>query len=284
MIYVVPQEFHNPLWTNTARAGAKELDPNACFVLGDGYLQLAEETWDAFENAPAGTLGSSKSSHSQNHVTGFRDRTYAKTVVVDTIVHQYTNDEEASPTLFFADADEDQFYRDVLHGYFYQKYSDELFPETYEKKMVIDGTNIRSSTYCAIPMGALLASQCGVEASDIHEYMQYYYANGLASQDTFSGDEVCADPALNSKQTCDFVGGSGRDHKCCTWTGSTCTSAIGSDVCMTKFCRNFHREHLWRAKRAVTNPDVFTGTKKTKQDCFENVLGLVGTTMFVSTS
>ncbi len=280
MIYVLSAEFNNPLWTNTAIATSKDIDPDSSFVLGDGYLKLAEETWDAFENKPTKTLNSDKTSFSQNHVVGNRDRTYAKTVVVDTLVQQYTDDEETSPTLSFVDDDEDQFYRDVLHGYFFQRYADELFPGRNEKKMLLDGTNIRSSTFCAIPIGALMAAKCGVHASDIHEYMTYYYANGLGSQDTYTGEDVCVDSALNTTKSCDAIGGSGRNSKCCTFdtTTSTCASAIGTDFCMTKFCRNFDRVDLWKAKRTITNPDAYDHssppTKLSKEACF-NELALV---------
>ena len=263
MFYVLPQERQNPLWTNTAAITSKFIDPNACFVLGDGYLQLAEETWDAFE-APLTTP----------RVTERRDLTYAKSVVVDTLVHQYTDDEISAPTKMFTDPDEDEFYRDVLHGYFYQRYSSTLFPNKWEKRMLTDGTMLRSPTICAIPMGSLMSYRCGVDADDIHTYMTYFYANGVGSQDTYSGDEMCA--AATTEQECFMVGGSGLNKKCCSWSGSSCaaTPGTGSDVCATKFCVNFDRGDLWNGKRGITRSFSPPATKLSPEDCF-SLLDLV---------
>ena len=274
MIYVKDAEFYNPLWTNTAKAASKEIDPDAWFVLGDGYLQLAELTWDKWEDGPTVTMNPNKPHPVLDPGKGHRDLTYSKTVVVDTIVHQYTNDHIDAPGKMFTDPDEDVFYRDVLHGYFYQRYSELLFPETYEKKMVTDGSMIRSSTKCAIPIGSLMAAKCGVVADDIHSYMTYYYANGLGSKDTYTANELCtAAPAFTNRKACYLVGG-GRDNKCCRWNGSQCSSAIGNNVCITKFCKNFDREDLWKSKRHITNPDSFSGTKLSPAACF-SLLGLV---------
>ena len=46
-------QFNNPLWTNTATSLSHPVDTDGCFVIGDGYLQLAEKAFDtSFEDRP----------------------------------------------------------------------------------------------------------------------------------------------------------------------------------------------------------------------------------------
>ena len=163
MLYIPPARFQylNPLWTNTAASTSVVIDADAGFVIGDGYLQLAEEAWDALNAVPTQTNNATKAGPVPNPGAGHRDIVYARTVVVDTLVQQYTRSYTATTR------DNGIFYKDMLRGYFFQRYSKSFFPHFHQRKLLIDGAVNRYSTGCAVSAGALIARYCDVVASEV---------------------------------------------------------------------------------------------------------------------
>ena len=239
------------------------MDPDADFVIGDGYLQIAEQTWDAVEDLPGyATVAQTSAGH--------RESTYSKTLVIDTLVQQHTIENQAAiVSKDFGVADKNDFYKDVLRGYFYQRYSNEFFPtRRSEKKVLMDGAFAKYHTECAVPLGALMSKFCDVTADGIYRYHMatYFSMKGDLSQTTVSGIEACEGQGYNSQRDCEMVGVY-RDS-CCTWNSSTSTCTSNTSQCVTNFCKDWTKKMSWQAKRSVAVP-AYPGVKRDAAACFE---------------
>ena len=159
----MPNTFDNPLLTYGNDQASPSLGEK--FILGDGRFELIEEVYnttpflspDGFEDprsrwptidAKVSTIGGS-------------------------LLHQY-----AKAHLFDADEDKIEFYKDVMLGYFLQRYANDFFGPPVkgsECNAIIDGSMYKYRTFCAVPFGALVAHHCAYDAEDIYDFMVWFF-------------------------------------------------------------------------------------------------------------
>lgn len=140
-------------------------DPWMLFPLGDGRFNLIERVY-------ANETFRIESTDFQDPRPPIWPKLDTIVISVHALVQQYA-------FRAFADDMENEFFHDVMLGFFLQRHGETIFtgyPETY-RGAIIEGAQFKYRTQCALPLGAMVAHYCGYEAQDMKDFMTWFFAN-----------------------------------------------------------------------------------------------------------
>jgi len=154
--------FDNPLITNAVDTVDYYVDPDANWVIGDGRLEIDDSIID----------GLAISIPKKDHLKTLNVKLYT----IDSLVLRYWAKGDTTlrndPSLNFPEAfnDADYFLRDVMRGYFYKKGASQFFSQT-ERIAVMDATDFKYNTICAVYYGVLIAGKCNIEPNEMKDFI-----------------------------------------------------------------------------------------------------------------